>query len=477
MPEGFAFAPPRSNDLTSLKRLSETDGPQPHREQTVARAIANGRWRWLTAGLAAGALLAAAVASVLVPRTGAPDGVGRSLPQRRFEVSGPADITIDGLAISPDGSRIAYHSGGKLYIRSLDALEPFVATDAPSHRYPFFSPDGSRIAFFRQRAEGGYFPFDLDVVDLVERNRSTLCAACGPYSSPGRGGDWADDGSIVFSMRGGLWRISEDGGVPEPLLPAVDGQSYVWPKVLPGSRAVVFAIHRGNQNIAGAQIAVMPLPSGPVRALVEDATSPEYTATGHLLFAREGNVLAAPFDVERLELLGEPVIVLRDIMTSEIAGPAQYAVSDDGSVLIQRGGVWNRNVFQPVRIDAEGTVTDLDVEPGGYRNPQVSPDGQLLAMQRMLRGDNDLWLVHLTTDSLEQLTAGPADDRWPVFSPDGTRIAFASDREGTLGIYQLPVDRSGEPELLLATERWVELGSWSPDGRTLTFEHRERERR
>jgi len=87
----------------------------------------------------------------------------------------------------------------------------------------------------------------------------------------------------------------------------------------------------------------------------------------------------------------------------------------------------------------------------------------------MMRGDYDLWLIDLKMNALDRLTEGAAEDRTPVFSPDNTRVAFVSDREGTPGIYQVPLDRSREPELLLATERMASLGSWSPDGRTLTF--------
>jgi len=462
---GFRFRASTIHPTTQPGTLVEASGPQAQGQRAVARALANGGWRRLAMTLAAGAALGAAAVGVLGPRGGESDGAARSLPQRRFQITDPGEIW-GGLAISPDGLRVAYHSGDGLYIRSLDELAPVLVTDLPSQRDPFFSPDGQRIAFFRQIV--GDTTFDLDVIDLVDGNRTTLCVECGRYTRWGLGGDWADDGSIVFAMDRGLWRIPETGGQPEPLLPVVEGQQYMWPKVLPGSQAVIFAIHRGS-TMYGAQIAVMPLPSGPVRILVDDASSPVYAATGHLLFARDGKVLAAPFDIEQLELSGDPAVVLRDIWTRETTGYAKYAVSGEGSVLIQRGGMWTREVYQPVRIDTTGAVTDLEVEPGGFRYVRVSPDGRFLATHRMMRGDYDLWLIDLKMNALDRLTEGAAEDRTPVFSPDNTRVAFVSDREGTPGIYQVPLDRSREPELLLATERMASLGSWSPDGRTLTF--------
>ena len=311
---GFRFRASTIHPTTQQGMVVEANGLQPQLQRAVAGAIADGGWRGLAMTLAAGAVLGAAAVGILTPRGGDSDETSRSLPQRRFQITGP-DRIWGGLAISPDGLRVAYHSGEGLYIRSLDELAPVLVTDVPSQRDPFFSPDGQRIAFFRQIIGGT--TVDLDVIDLVDGNRTTLCAECGRYTRWGVGGDWADDGSIVFAMDRGLWRMDPKPVVNlRPLLPVVEGQQYMWPKVLPGSQAVIFAIHRGS-TMHGAQIAVMPLPSGPVRVLVEDASSPAYAATGHLLFARDGKVLAAPFDIDQLELSGEPAVVLRDVSGRE----------------------------------------------------------------------------------------------------------------------------------------------------------------
>jgi Tol biopolymer transport system component len=200
-----------------------------------------------------------------------------------------------------------------------------------------------------------------------------------------------------------------------------------------------------------------------------------YVPTGHLVYAF-GNVLyAVPFDLARLEVVGGPVPMIQGVRRSATqanTATANYGLSSQGTLvyLQDSGAVATNSVL--AFVDRDGRVTALNVTPKPYFSPRVSPDGKLVAVQAIEpNGRTDVWIYELSGNTaIRRLTTGGNNSR-PIWTPDGKRVTFTSDRDGTASIYWQPADGSGLAERLTAAEAGTEhyAESWSPDGRVLSF--------
>src|SRR5262249_11374653 len=190
----------------------------------------------------------------------------------------------------------------------------------------FFSPDGQWIAFFG----GG----KLKKVAVAGGAAVTLCDA-----NAGRGGWWADDGTIVFqpdsTPTAPMMRVSAAGGTPAPFLKLGEGEAMQrWPQMLPGSKAVLYtSLGTGNTVFDAGQIVVQAVPDGPRTVLVKNASFGRVVKSGHLLYMQQGTLFAAPFDPSRLELTGGGVPVAETVLSSNSNGSAQFAVSENGMLI------------------------------------------------------------------------------------------------------------------------------------------------
>jgi serine/threonine-protein kinase len=235
------------------------------------------------------------------------------------------------LALPPDGSTLAF-TGRKdaagavtqLYLRRLDQLQPTALSGTDDALSPFFSPDGQWIAFFA----GG----KLKKVSVAGGAAVTLCDA-----PNGRGGWWAEDGTIIFSPDTSpgvrLWRVSSAGGKPEPLTTLGAGEvTHRWPQVLPGGKAILFMAHSSTGGYDNANLVVQPLPTGTPKVVQRGGFYGRYLRSSHLIFVRESTLFAVPFDLDRLEVVGQPVPVLEGVANNATAAAlAEYAVADDGT--------------------------------------------------------------------------------------------------------------------------------------------------
>jgi len=241
-------------------------------------------------------------------------------PISRFAVTLPQDAPLDfeppSLAISPENTHLVYSAVRRgtfrLYLRALDQMEGKPIPNSESGQFPFFSPNGEWLGFF---ADG-----KLKKVPISGGPPVVLCDALA-----GRGGDWGENGTIVFApeYRGGLYLVSAAGGAPQ-VLSAPDSKkgegSYRWPHLLPGGNEVLFSIHGTSK--AEAQIVVQSLKTGERRVLIrgEGAATARYAPTGYLVYSQNGTLMGAPFDVRRLELTGTPVPVVEDVADVVSAG-------------------------------------------------------------------------------------------------------------------------------------------------------------
>ena len=238
------------------------------------------------------------------------------------------------LAISPDGSHVVYFASvgtrSQLYVRAMDDLTaaPLPGTEGVD-RYFFFSPDGEWVVFV--------VGSNLKKVSLVGGATITLCDV-----EVFEGGSWGSDNTIVFTAgsRTGLYRVSANGGQPESLaMPDPDkGEiEYQQPEILPGGKAVLFAVMKQELTY---QTAVLSLETGEQKTLIENGRQPHYLPTGHLVYelTQTGTLMAVPFDVERLELSGDPVPVFQGVRSAPGQGTADYSISNDGTLIYAPGG-------------------------------------------------------------------------------------------------------------------------------------------
>ena len=374
---------------------------------------------------------------------------------------GPAAIP------SPDGRLLAFVASQSaegrplLHLRRLGQLDATPLSGTEGARDPFFSPDGEWIAFF---ADG-----KLKKVSVSGGAAVTLCDA-----EDDRGGTWAEDGTIFFTPNAtvGLSRVSSAGGTPQTLTtpdPASQEVTHRWPQALPGGKSVLYTASSIQDNYEDASLVVHTLEGDTRKVLYRDGYHGRYVPSGHLVFIHEGTLFAAPFDLDRLELTGQPVPVLADVSANPFNGEAQFAFSRDGTLVYQRG----EGLSTPIQwMDREGKILPLRAAPGLYNTIRFSPDGRRLALEINERGDWDVWVFEWERDTLSRLTFDPGADSDPVWTPDGQRIAFSSARadQATGNLYWQRADGTGEAERLTESKNTQVPTSWHPSGKFLAFQ-------
>ena len=385
-------------------------------------------------------------------------------PVSRLTITLPPGQQIAGLengpavVLSPDGTRLAYVAiqGGtqQLYLRAMDSLEarPIPGTEGASS--PFFSPDGQWLGFF--------LGVKLKKVSVNGGTAVTLGDAAFSY-----GAGWGSQGTIAFLATGGsvLQQMSDAGGTPLPLTRLEKEEiGHLWPEFLPGGKALLFVALTNANN---AQIAVQSVGTGERRNLVQGATQPRYAPSGHLVYAQGGSLMAAPFDTQRLAVTGAAVPVVGGVLQFTTGGAAQYSFSATGSLVYVPGAV-QATQSRLVWVSRNGVEQPLAVPAHDYVGPRISPDGRRVAVG-IRQQDSQVWLYDLSRETLTRLTFEGNSNVNPVWTPDGKRIAFQSNKEGPVNIFLQLADGSGGLERLTTSEYLQAPHSWSPDGQLLAF--------
>ena len=369
------------------------------------------------------------------------------------------------LAISPDGTRVAYVGAGRkntqLFVRSISESAVRAIPGTEGAVQPFFSPDGQWIAFFtdtelKKVALGGGNPITL----ISKLDSGMWCF-----------GAWGDDDTIVFSNGiHGLRRVSADGGKTEQLsaVKRADGEAvHNQPDFIPGTRAVLFTVFYGLQR--DPRIDAIILNTGERRVVVENADNPHYLRSGHLLFQRNKSLLIAPFDAKRLKLTGPaiPLIdeVRRDGPTSD-QFTAQLAVSWNGTLAfvpaVDRGSKvlgW---------VNREGKFQAIDLPPNSFDYPRLSPGGKQLAFELQRGKEREVHIYDLVRGTTTRLTQAGSEQR-PAWRPNGTELAVFSVKPDVRGIYLKNLDGSERLLVKASSDELLRPGSWSPDGMLLAY--------
>ncbi len=365
------------------------------------------------------------------------------------------------LLISRDGTRLVYSTGfrdqGQFYVRSMD---DFVARllKVEGGKNPFLSPDGQWLGFFA----GGR----LQKVSMTGGAPLTISEA--PQLTAGA--SWGPDGSIVLSSVSiGLQRVSATGG-PLKVITILDhdkGEAvHWWPYFLPDDRGLIFTV----RTTEGFRPAALSFQTGNWHFLepIGQGRGGRYVPTGHLVYAEAGQLLAAPFDLNRLELSGTPVPILDGVHISPTTGLAYFDVSDTGTLAyLPRAASSVERIL--VLVDRAGNATPILEERDYYLDPHFSPDGKRLAVNiRSQDGRPDIWIFDVELGTRIRLTSS-GDSEQALWTPDGNRITSVSAKAGPVNIYWMPVDGSGTEEPLLSSPDHQALGSWTSDGKRLAF--------
>jgi serine/threonine-protein kinase len=414
---------------------------EPSSPSLAAPALRHGWVPWTLAFLASAVMLWALLHPVPAP----------SRPVRRFALDSPPGATsVQGKpAFSPDGDRLVYPSGGRLYLHQLDRMEAAAIPGTEGGTFPFFSPDGQWVAFFDDGK--------LMKIDLRGGLPIPLCDA-----SDEPDGSWGDDGTILFTptKTTGLARVSASGG-PPAFVTTLDSRrgelSHRYPEFLPGGKAALFTILK--KPTRESQIALLILETGERRVLLEGGYNPWFSPSGHIVYARDGRLMAAAFDLENLALSGDPIPIVERVARGHVS------LSRNGSLAYVPAGPVESTLMW---VDRKGQSRPLsEIRRSFYFGPRLSPDGTRLAVSISTDGKDHIWVYDLERDAVNRLSSGTVGDYFPVWSPDGTRIAYVSGGD----IVWQAADGSADAKTLLpgVLQNNFTLSSWSPDGSTLAF--------
>jgi len=325
---------------------------------------------------------------------------------------------------------------------------------------PFFSPDGKWLGFWHA---------PTGTVRKVAVTGGAPVKICDAVSGIA-GATWGPDGTIVFAWLD-LFRVSASGGSPTSLLKVDEGRGERFlrhPSFLPSGKAILFTVGMADSySYDDADIGVLSLDTGKKRILVRGGTSPRYSPSGHLIYARGGTLLAVPFDPEKLEVTGQPFHVVNGVFMSANTGMAAFSVSAAGH-LAYAAGPEERGTRVPVWVDKKGRRSPLAVKLQSYLHPRLSPDGRQLAIE-VEGASHDIFTYDFARGGEPTKMSFDGATHWPSWTPDGRRLTFRSWKTGTITMWWIPADRSSEPELLTNIGSMQSPESWSPDGKTLAF--------
>ena len=418
-----------------------------------------GRLAWMAFAIA---MLAAAVLAIPTIRhlreTPAPK------PRLMFTIPPPPNAFFRGMAISPDGTRVVFTVGDRtgkrtLWVRRLESLElePLAGTEGAER--PFWSPDSRSIGFY---AGTRLFKFD------VERGSAQFLCNAGETM----GSAWLSDGSIIFARGlGGLYHLRPGNSDAQPVttLDAARKESrHYWPAMLPDNRHFLFLVTSSLPEVQGVWVASTDNPSDRRRVLA-DLAMPVFSA-GHLFFVRGETLMAQPFDVDDLALTGEALPVFDGVEHFANTGYGAFSTAANGTITaLGKSRPWRLTWY-----DRAGKTVGAFGTAGRYQWITLSPDEKRIAVD----ADSDaapgykIFVVDHERDTTAQLTIGEATGNFPVWSPDGRQLAFASNRDGVYNIYLKPSTGAGQEAVVLKNDRNKFLMDWSRDGRLLLFGER-----
>jgi serine/threonine protein kinase len=383
--------------------------------------------------------------------------------------SAPLPFAARDVAVSPNGHTVAIvghretERNNVIWIYEPGSQESTSLSNTEGATFPFWSADGQSLAFF---ADG-----KLKKLSLAGGLVQTLCDA-----PTGRGGTWNKDGVIVFTPSGhlgvGLYKILASGGTPTQITVPDKTQvedSHRWPQFLPdGIHYLYSAIHlSGGRQLS--EVYVGSLNSNEKRLVTKASTNVAYVAP-YLLYYHDRTLFGQHFDTKTFELTGEPIPILTDVQYSPRISRAVFAASNTHLLVAQKAGDTGASQF--LWFNRQGQEIGTALKPGIYGNMMLSPNGKIVAsdVTDPVSQNTDIWTFDLETQSAKRLTFDPAIDSVPIWSPDGTRLVFSSNRGVTFDLYLKDTNGAQEEKHIPQDGPDRFPSDWSRDGKYVIFE-------
>jgi serine/threonine-protein kinase len=402
----------------------------------------------------------------------------------RFTLTLPAGQQLEqnGLrlvAISPDGTKVAYYAGGRLFVRSFsepDARALASSTnDAPIIGEPVFSPDGESLAFWV-----GTAPPAVGTIKRLLLSGGTAVAICEAVY-PG-GMSWDQDAIFFVQPNKGIMRVASSGGQPELVVPIANAVAW-GPQLLPDGNTLLFTLATSIATIQGAtteawdkaHIVARSLKTG-VQKTIAEGLGARFVPTGHIVYAVSGVLFAVPFDARRLEVTGPPAPVVdgvrRPLYGGAAPGSVYFSAAAGALMYVPGPAVVTAGQASLTTVDTAGTATISTLPPGPYSHPRFSPDGRLVAFSTSGGRERNVFIYDLAGASTPRQLTFAGRNQFAIWSPDGRRVAFQSDRDGDVALFSQLADGTGPVERLTKPEPGVSHvpASWSPDGKTILFD-------
>jgi serine/threonine protein kinase/Tol biopolymer transport system component len=439
----------RLGDLSAARLLMSDTA---HLADTPPRPRARSGWI-LLAGCASAAALLIAAGYTIGLQSGEPAAA------RMLELSLPVVFNFGAPAaavLSPDGRRLAYiapNEQGRLdvLVKELDGIRVTRVADTNGAHSPFWSPDNQWIAYYDgnrlMRAMPGGGPPEMLT----------------PREGPARGGDWNERGDILFTDGADIKRLSI-GDPARTVSPVVSNARF--PAFLPDGKRFLYNDRQSNALLLAT------LGGGPPQKVLANTGQTLVSSTGHLLFARDGALLLAPFDLKRGMVTGDAAALDRRVYQMRDTGGMGVSIDRQGTLIVSTA-VPNFAALRWHHLDTT-RVEDSGLDPIaiGAAGIDLSRDGSRAAISRVDdAGQSDVWISELSRPNLSRLTADPRNEGDPVWAPDGRSVVFTRQDTGTAEVVQRAVDRADPERVILSMDGLLRTTAWTPDGASIVFSH------
>ena len=385
-------------------------------------------------------------------------------PAVRLSLATPENATFPSrVTISPDGTRVVFiatNASGKrlLWLRPLNSTEAKQLEGTEGAVAPFWSPDSRFIGFFADNK--------LLKIEASGSQSQILCDA-----SEDKGGAWGPDGTILIAGQEGLYRVSSQGGTRALTTELGEREeAHRWPYFLPDGRHFIFLGDAERKE--DHSIRIGSLDSKETKVLFSGISRVAYAAPGYLLYVNQGALVVQPFDAAAEKITGEPKTLVEHIAEVGMNHEFDFSVSETGVLAYQTGDP----ISELIWFDRSGKKLGTIGEPRNYAMVSLSPDGQSVAASLMDSDGRvaDIWLLDLKRNNITtRLTFEPSMEGDPVWSPDGRKILFSSNRSGSgsVDLYQKPAGGTGDDQLLLRSDAAKFPTAWSRDGKFIIFDN------
>ena len=408
--------------------------------------------------LGAGVLVGTALTTAALLMWGRPPSATVG-PRARFQVTLPENVQLaeasGGISVSPDGRLVVFTAnGGKgrsLWLRPIDGDDTKALPGTENATLPFWSPDSASVGFFA-----------ADKMKRLTISTGTIQVICGDISQAPGGGAWNQDDIIIFSpqLEGALFQVPATGGTPKPLTSldeASHESNHMWPAFLPDGRHYLY------QASAGIYIGTLGSTDRTLLIRQEslDLTAVQYSPSGHLVYVRNHQLVARPFDLETRTLTGDEFPLADGF---GIGGPGRppFGVSQTGVLVYRRRG--EPATYRVTWFGRDGTRQGTIGSPGPYAALNLSPDGQTLALTRFTEKETSIWLLDVARGTSTRFTSDPYSVV-PIWSPQGDRVVFSSVRDSPPNPFIRTL--AGAETRVAKLPYQVRITSWAADGRTL----------